>query len=167
MGRTSTFTAVAEDCRAFTGEVPRRRAGAPTAASTQSALLTARPGHWTQEDVLVRSCPAVRGREHVDEDELTRVREELFARPRACLRASPLPKTYGWGLHDDERGRITLHAVDSPEYARLSQDGGLAQLPGHEVVPGPCMSPEPARHALTSPSALPSSTLGGQGGRGR
>ena len=51
-----------------------------------------------------------------------------FAQPRACLRASPLPKTYGWGLHYDSHGRITLHPVGSPEYVRLSQDSSLTQL---------------------------------------
>jgi len=47
---------------------------------------------------------------------------------RACLRASPLPKTFGWGLHHDADGRITLHAVDTPEYAQLSSDASLTQL---------------------------------------
>lgn len=128
MGYVSTFIAVAEDCRAATGEVPPVRAGAPTVAGLQHAMLTAEPGRWQQEDVLLACSPAVRGRGDLPEEELERLREEYFAQPRACLRASPLPKTYGWGLHYDDQGRITLHPVDSPEYARLSQDPSLAQL---------------------------------------
>ena len=62
------------------------------------------------------------------ETELSRLRAEYFARPRACLRASPLPKTFGWGLHYDADGWITLHAVDSPEYAQLSIEPSLTQL---------------------------------------
>ncbi len=54
--------------------------------------------------------------------------EKYFSQPRACLRASPLPKTYGWGLHYDAEGRITLHAVDSAEYTRLRNDPSLTQL---------------------------------------
>ena len=91
-------------------------------------MLASEPGRWTQEDVLLASSPEVRGRRDLGEAELERLREEYFATPRACLRASPLPKTYGWGLHYDAEGRITLHAVDSAEYARLSQDPGLTQL---------------------------------------
>lgn len=128
MGYTNTFISVAEDCRATTGEVPADRSGGPTVAGVQHAMLAAQPGRWTQEDVLLASSPGVRGRADVDDEELERLREEYFAQPRACLRASPLPKSFGWGLHFDEAGRITLHGVDSESYVRLSTDLGLAQL---------------------------------------
>lgn len=127
MGYTDTFIAVAEDCRATTGEVPAERAAGPTVAGTHYAMLAAAPGRWTQEDVLLASSPQVRGR-HLDKSELGRLREEYFRRPRACLRASPLPRTFGWGLHYDADGRITLHAVDSPEYAQLGSDASLTPL---------------------------------------
>lgn len=128
MGYTDTFIAVAEDCAAATGEVPVDKAGKPTVASIQYRMLAGSPGRWTQEDVLLASSPDVRGREEVGDAELQRMREEYFSRPRACLRASPLAKTYGWGLHYDAEGRITLHAVDSPEYTRLRTDPSLTQL---------------------------------------
>lgn len=127
VGYTNTFIAVAEDCRAGTGQVPPERTKAPTVARVQYDMLASSPGRWTQEDVLLASAPNVRGRD-LDQTELDRVRAEYFAVPRACLRASPLPKTFGWGLHYDADGRITLHAVDSPEYARLSADPSLQQL---------------------------------------
>ena len=62
VGYTNTFIAVAEDCRAATGEVPLARAGDPTVASAQYAMLAA-PGRWTQEDVLLASSPQVRGQD--------------------------------------------------------------------------------------------------------
>ena len=130
MGYVSTFIAVAEDCRAVTGEAPPARAGGPTVAEVQYAMLAAEPGRWTQEDVLLASCPSVRGQDGLDAGELERVRADYFSVARACLRASPLPKTYGWGLHYDAEGRITLHAVDSAEYRRLSADPSLTQLRG-------------------------------------
>jgi len=128
VGYVNTFIAVAEDCRATTGEVPAARASGPTVAAVQYAMLTAEPGRWTQEDVLLASSPGVRGRDDLSEEELERLRAEYFSEPRACLRASPLPKTFGWGLHYDAEGRITLHARDSAEYARLSSDESLTQL---------------------------------------
>ena len=128
VGYTNTFIAVAEDCRASRGEVPPARAGGPSVARTQYEMLTAAPGRWTQEDVLLASSPGVRGRDDLDEQELERQRAEYFAQPRACLRASPLPKSFGWGVHFDAEGRITLHAVDSPEYARLCRDPSLTQV---------------------------------------
>lgn len=53
---------------------------------------------------------------------------EFFARPQACLRASPLPKTYGWGLHFDATGRVALYAVESPEYKRFIEDESISHL---------------------------------------
>jgi len=104
VGYINTFIAVAEDCSATTGEVPPDRAGGPTVAGTQYAMLAATPGRWTQEDVLLASSPQFRGRD-IDETELVRPRDEYFSQPRACLRASPLPKSFGWGLHFDADGR--------------------------------------------------------------
>jgi hypothetical protein len=129
MGYRNTFISVADDCRAAGGEVPREGGKGPTVAAVQYAMLARDPGRWTQEDVLLASAPGVRGRrDDVPPEELDRIRDEYFAQPRACLRASPLPKAFGWGLHYDAEGRITLHAVDSPEYARLSTDPTLTQL---------------------------------------
>ncbi|MHB8448878.1 MAG: DUF6157 family protein [Mycobacteriales bacterium] len=130
MGYTNTFIAVAEDCRSTIGKVPHTatRAGTPTVAGVQYAMLAGAPGRWVQEDVQFASSPGVRGREDLSNEDLERLRREYFAQPRACLRASPLPKTFGWGLHYDAEGRITLHAVESEEYAQLHSDPALTQL---------------------------------------
>ena len=128
MGYTMTFISVAEDCRAVSGEEPPPRGGVPTVAVVQYAMLAAEPGRWTQEDVIIASAPGIRGRDDLTPGDLARFRAEYFAEPRACLRASPLPKTYGWGLAYDAEGRITLHAVGSPSYWRLAADASLTQL---------------------------------------
>lgn len=60
--------------------------------------------------------------------QIERLEEEYFAEPRASPRASPLGETYGWGLHYDAEGRITLHAVGSESYDRLAADPTLTQL---------------------------------------
>jgi Family of unknown function (DUF6157) len=128
VGYTDTFIQVAEDCRATTGEAPPERGSGPTVAGVQHAMLAGEPGRWMQEDVLIASAPGVRGRTDIAPDELERLKAEYFAEPRACLRASPLGKTYGWGLHYDAEGRITLHAVGSESYQRLAADPSLTQL---------------------------------------
>jgi len=64
------------------------------ARNTPCSLLL--PGQWTQEDVLLASSPQVRSRD-IDEAELRGLRQEYFSQPRACLRASPLPKLFGLG----------------------------------------------------------------------
>lgn len=128
MGYIDTFISVAEDCKATTGQAPPSRPGQPTVAAIQYAMLSAQPGRWDQEDVLLASAPGVRGRDDIPAGELARLRNEYFAQPRACLRASPLPKTYGWGLHYDGQGRITLHGVDTTGYERWAQDASVQPL---------------------------------------
>ena len=94
MGCANTFIAVAEDCRVTTGQVPSERAGGPTVAATQYATLVGAPGRWTQEDVQFVSSRGVRGRDDLSDEDLERLRREYFTQPRACLRASPLPKRF-------------------------------------------------------------------------
>ena len=72
------------------------------------------------------------GEQIIDTDELARqlvepgepalaeIRAELFAKPQACMRASSLPKRYGWGVHYDEQGRLALYGVESAEYGRFA-----------------------------------------------
>lgn len=91
----------------------------------QYELLSAHPYRFTQDDVLFetwfRRRPGVVPMPgELAEDERAVLREEFFARPQACLRASPLPKKYGFGLHFDADGRAALCPVESEEYARLS-----------------------------------------------
>lgn len=69
-------------------------------------------------------------RRHPDEpgaDEM--LREQFFAASRACLRASPLGKRHGWGLHFDSAGRVALLDRDSDLYRRAE----AGDLPGVTV----------------------------------
>ena len=43
------------------------------------------------------------------------------------MRTSPLAKTYGWGLHFNDRGRIALVSVGTPLYERFAKDPGVAR----------------------------------------
>lgn len=49
----------------------------------------------------------------------------MFYQPYACVRASPLTKKYGWGVHYDGQGKIAIHAVDSQEYRRFVEDQNI------------------------------------------
>jgi len=122
-----TFIAVAPDSTAPTGREPATGAKL-SVARAQFELIASEPHRWTQEDVLVATSGALRGHDDLDEEERARLREEFLARPQACMRASPLPKTHGWGLLLDHEGRVALHGVGPPDYQRLSTDPGLTQL---------------------------------------
>lgn len=115
-----TLIAVAEDCPVEAAVVPVPRLGKRTIAVLQYELIAERPHELTQEQVLFE-CWLVRL--GLPEQQLAAERESLWAEYRAkshpCLRASPLPKSYGWGLLFDEQGRVALLARESAEYRRL------------------------------------------------
>lgn len=126
---TNTFIVVALDCPVDRGTVPQGRASKPTIATVQFALLDGHPYELTSEDVLFESSSVRRAlADRAAAPKLAELRAEFFARPQACMRASPLPKKFGWGLHCDEKGRIALYGVETDEYAQLARDESLAQL---------------------------------------
>lgn len=116
---TDTFIAVAPDCPATVAEVPPERA-TPSVARIQYEMLVDAPYEYTSDVVVHASQGACRG---ID-------RGTFFATGQACLRASPLVKRYGWGLHHDAEGRVALVPVESTEYAAFLADDALAQKAG-------------------------------------
>jgi hypothetical protein len=39
-----------------------------------------------------------------------------------------LPKRYGWGIHNNSEGKITLIAVESPLYKQLLDDPRITKI---------------------------------------
>lgn len=121
---TRTFISVSPDCPAIQGMVP----GKPdSAAGLQHELLIARPYHWTSDELLFEvHCR----RNGVDPANRESERRGFFAKPKACLRASPLVKQFGWGLHFDEAGAVAAVALGTADYDRFLQRKGLKVLTG-------------------------------------
>lgn len=112
-----TLITVSADCPVLVGTIPEKPG---TIATVQHALL-ARPYALTSDDLL-HETHRVRGGE--------KSREDFFAKPQACLRASPLVKQYGWGLHHDGEGRVALVDPQSDAYRRLFDDPLVKKTPG-------------------------------------
>ncbi len=121
---TDTFIAVAEDCKAATGTVPPEKPE-PTVARMQFELIHANPYSYTSDEVLFAVYAA---RNRIAPEEQGARRAEFFAKGQACLRASPLAKSYGWGIHHDGEGKVALYDRGSEEYDRLRADASLTQL---------------------------------------
>lgn len=129
MNYSQTFIHVAADTRAQASNVPTVKPGAAkTVAVLEYELIAAAPYTLTQEEVQFAVHVRRQGLSDADvgarRDALWRA---FFSKPMACMRCSPLPKTYGWGLHFDERGRVALVPMESPRYAELAEDPALAQ----------------------------------------
>jgi hypothetical protein len=123
---TKTFVAVADDCPAASGIVPSPKGGKATVAALQYELLSAHPYKYTLKELIFEVHLA---RSQISEQERQargdEIRTELFARSHACMRASPLTKSYGWGAHYDEDGRLAIYPRESAQYRRLSKAGDL------------------------------------------
>lgn len=125
----NTFIRVAEDCPAETGEEPPPRAGKPTVAGLQYAMLAKAPYKYTSDDVIFATSAAGRECEtKMSKKERGLAREAFFSRGQACMRASSLGMRFGWGVHADGEGRIAIYAVDSKRYQALSRDPQLTQV---------------------------------------
>ena len=120
----NTLIEVSEDCPAETGMVPPRPG---SIAAIQYRLVSAQPYRFTSDELLTAVAAIRQNRETAD---WPAVMAELFARPQACLRASPLVKTYGWGVHHDDKGRVALVARDSGLYRQLQADPAIAKTRG-------------------------------------
>ncbi|MBL7979897.1 MAG: hypothetical protein JNN12_16285 [Bacteroidetes Order II. Incertae sedis bacterium] len=126
-----TFIKAAPDCPVTTAQEPVTRNGKPTIASIQFEMIATSPYVYTQEDILFETHLRHKGSaEGLSEQEKAELREVFFSKPMACLRASPLPKQFGWGIHFDEAGRTALVAIEDEQYQKFTErpPEGLACL---------------------------------------
>lgn len=118
----NTFIEVAEDCPVQAGEVPPRKGEAKTVANLQYDLLHKHPYKYTSDDVIFQ---VYADRNDITKKEYKEARELFFSKGQPCLRASPLTKRYGWGVHHDQDGKIALYGSETAEYKRFSKDKSL------------------------------------------
>lgn len=118
----NAFIEVADDCPAAEGEIPQAKGDKVTIASYQFDMIMAHPYKYTSDDIIYNQYADKQG---LSGQARKDGRAEYFQIGRACLRASPLGKRYGWGIHHDAEGRIAIYARGTPEYERFSKDPQL------------------------------------------
>lgn len=128
MNYYNTFIAVSPDTKAKQAAAPPERGGKKSIANLEYELIAKSPYKYTQEEVQFNV--------HLLRSEISTVEakqrhqalwDEFFAKSHACMRTSPLAKTYGWGLHFNPQGKVALVAMESKEYQRLACDRKIQQ----------------------------------------
>lgn len=119
-----TFITVSPDTVAESGTVPSK---VGSIAQLQHALLSASPCTMTSDDLLFEVYAQ---RKDISEEEREDARAAFFAKPQACLRASPLVKQFGWGLHHDAEGRVALVGVETDQYRDMIERADVKTVPG-------------------------------------
>lgn len=117
-----TFIEIADDCPVANGEVPPVKGDNKTVANMQFEMIIKNPYKYTSDDVLFL---VFADKNDLTEAEYEEARKQFFSKGQACLRASPLTKRYGWGLHSNHEGKVALYASDSPEYEKFVNDKSL------------------------------------------
>lgn len=120
----NTFIEIAEDCPIASAEVPPQKGEEKTIANLQFELLIENPYQYTSDEIIFK------GYAHKNKlsSNLDQEREIFFSKGQACLRASPLPKRYGWGIHHDENGKVAAFPAESTEYQTFMQDSSVKKV---------------------------------------
>lgn len=114
---TDTLILPAPDTKAQAAVSPP--AGKGTVAELQFERLSTEDYAWTSDDLLFDvHCQ----RKEISEADRPAEREKFFSKGQACMRTSPLAKSYGWALHFDSDGRIALVPMASTRAAELEAD---------------------------------------------
>jgi hypothetical protein len=122
----NTFIEVAEDCPVKAAEIPPQKEE-KTAANIQFEMVAHNPYKYTSDDVLFQVYAT---KNKLSGSKLKEEREKFFSKGQACFRSSPLTKRYGWGVHNDEKGKIAIYPIESPEYKKFAKDKGLEHTRG-------------------------------------
>jgi hypothetical protein len=121
------FIKIAEDCPADKGEIPPAKTAEKTIASIQYDMLVSNPYKYTSDEVLFQ-CYVTKNK--IQKKDLTKQKEQFFLKGQACLRALPLAKRYGWGIHYNNEGRIAIYGCETKEYNAFSNDKLIKKLKG-------------------------------------
>ncbi len=120
-----TFIEVAEDTKAHLGIQPSSKGEKKTVAEMQHELIAPNPYKYTSDDVLFQIYA---NRNNVTEKEQESASREFFSKGRACLRASPLTKTYGFGIHCNSEGKLALVGMEQEKYLEFLNDPRLKKV---------------------------------------
>lgn len=123
------FIEIAPDCVLKAAVAPQEKKGKPTIAAIEYELLRNQPYVYTLAEMKFATFVK---HKQIAAAELDAHRQQLrdgfFAKPYACMRASPLTRQYGWGAHYDELGRIAIYPVESKEYRRFVNDRSVVKF---------------------------------------
>lgn len=120
-----TFIEVAEDTKVDHGTKPPSKSDKKTIAEMQYELIANNPYKFTSDDVLFQ---VFADRNDLTKAEHKKAREEFFSKGQACLRASPLTKSYGFGVHFDGEGKVALYGVETDKYQKFLSNAKVTKV---------------------------------------
>ncbi|MEK4066495.1 DUF6157 family protein [Peribacillus sp. FSL R5-0717] len=127
MSYKNTLITISEDSKVSSAKVPVIRNEKPTIAYIEHDLINNNPYKFTQEDVKFKTYLI---KNQMEAENAAELREQFFSKSKACFRASPLVKNYGWGIHYNNQGKIAIYDVNSEMYNLLLKQDDITKLKG-------------------------------------
>ncbi|QNK48905.1 hypothetical protein H7F28_00670 [Brevibacterium sp. PAMC23299] len=125
MSYKNTLITISEDSKVSSAKVPVIRNEKPTIAYIEHDLINNNPYKFTQEDVQFKTYLI---KNQMEAENAAELREQFFSKSKACFRASPLVKNYGWGIHYNNQGKIAIYDVNSEMYNQLLKQDDITKL---------------------------------------
>lgn len=119
-----TFIEVAEDSKTKCSLIPESKEK-KTIAQMQYELIANNPYKFTSDDVFFEVYAI---RNNIKKADLKKAREDFFSKGQPCFRASPLTKSFGFGVHSNSEGKIALVGLETPTYKKLISDAKVKKL---------------------------------------
>ncbi|MEB2630727.1 DUF6157 family protein [Peribacillus frigoritolerans] len=127
MSYKNTLITISEDSKVSSAKVPVIRNEKPTIAYIEHDLINNNPYKFTQEDVQFKTYLI---KNQMEAENAAELREQFFSKSKACFRASPLVKNYGWGIHYNNQGKVAIYDVNSEMYNQLLKQDDITKLKG-------------------------------------
>ena len=119
-----TFIEVAEDTKTDCGIKPPTK-DKKTVAEMQFDLVTKNPYKYTSDDIFFQ---VFADRNDLTKAEYKHAREQFFSKGQPCFRASPLTKTYGFGVHNDNNGKVAIYGMETDVYQKILSDNKIKKV---------------------------------------
>ncbi|MFD0715329.1 DUF6157 family protein [Paenibacillus sp. GCM10027626] len=127
MNYYNTFILVSEDCPVEESKAPELNGKKKTVAAYEYEMLKEKPAHYTQDELQFEVHMRHKEIAESDRDEEL---SKFLAKSRACMRASALPKRYGYGIYFDQEGKAELVPVESDKYKQMQTRKDLQIVKG-------------------------------------
>jgi hypothetical protein len=119
-----TFIEVAEDTKTDFGIVPLKKEK-KTVAEMQYELVAKNPYKFSSDDIFFQ---VFADRNDLTKADYEKAREQFFSKGQPCFRASPLTKTYGFGIHSNKNGKVALYGMETEEYQKFLADTTIKKV---------------------------------------
>lgn len=120
----NTLIEAAADTKVVKGTIPPSKSN-KTVAERQYELIASAPYQYTSDDIIFQVYAERKG---LSPDEYPEARAVFFSRGQACLRASPLTKIYGYGIHSNSEGKIALYGMETAIYQKFIADDNTTKV---------------------------------------